>query len=85
MSAAIAAVFSAHGQSYQALSAQAAAFHDQFVQALTASAGSVYERGGRQCCGVHGQSGADDRAGSDHPDQHAHPGVAGAPADRQRR
>ncbi|MGB9306340.1 MAG: PE family protein [Mycobacterium sp.] len=40
VSAAIAAVFSAHGQGFQALSAQAAAFHDQFVQALTASAGS---------------------------------------------
>jgi hypothetical protein len=40
VSAAIAAVFSAHGQGFQALSAQAAAFHDQFVQALTAGAGS---------------------------------------------
>ena len=40
VSAAIAALFSAHGQGFQALSAQAAAFHDQFVQALTASAGS---------------------------------------------
>ncbi|MGB9304544.1 MAG: PE family protein, partial [Mycobacterium sp.] len=40
VSAAIAAVFGAHGQSYQALSAQAAAFHDQFVQALAAGAGS---------------------------------------------
>src|ERR1700751_1332719 len=39
-SAAIAALFSAHGQGFQALSAQAAAFHDQFVQALTAGAGS---------------------------------------------
>jgi triacylglycerol lipase len=40
VSAAIAAVFSAHGQGFQALGAQAAAFHDQFVQALNASAGS---------------------------------------------
>ena len=40
VSATIAAVFSAHGQGFQALSAQAAAFHDQFVQALTAGAGS---------------------------------------------
>src|SRR6516225_5956222 len=40
VSAAIAALFSAHGQGFQALSAQAAAFHDQFVQALTAGAGS---------------------------------------------
>src|SRR5246127_5922406 len=40
VSAAIAAMFSAHGQGYQALSAQAAAFHDQFAQALSAGAGS---------------------------------------------
>src|SRR5271156_4784815 len=40
VSAAIAAVFSAHGQGFQAASAQAAAFHDQFVQALTTGAGS---------------------------------------------
>src|SRR5262249_1627622 len=40
VSAAIGAVFSAHGQGFQALGAQAAAFHNQFVQTLTASAGS---------------------------------------------
>ena len=40
VSAAIAAVFSAHGQGFAALGAQAAAFHEQFVQALTAGAGS---------------------------------------------
>src|ERR1700739_3821033 len=40
VSAAIAAVFCAHGQGFQALGAQAAAFHDQFVQALSAGAGS---------------------------------------------
>jgi hypothetical protein len=40
VSAQIAALFGAHGQRYQALSAQAAAFHDQFVQALTAGAQS---------------------------------------------
>jgi hypothetical protein len=40
VSAAIAAVFSAHGQGFQALGAQAAAFHEQFVQTLTAGAGS---------------------------------------------
>ncbi|ORB93165.1 PE family protein, partial [Mycobacterium persicum] len=34
VSAAIAAFFRAHGLSYQTLSAQAAAFHDQFVQNL---------------------------------------------------
>src|SRR5215472_2027170 len=40
VSAAIASLFSAHGQGFQALGAQAAAFHEQFVQALTAGAGS---------------------------------------------
>ncbi len=40
VSAAIATVFSAHGQGFQALGAQAAAFHERFVQALTAGAGS---------------------------------------------
>src|ERR1700739_1731009 len=40
VSAAIAALFSAHGQGFQALGAQAAAFHTQFVQALSAGAGS---------------------------------------------
>jgi triacylglycerol lipase len=40
VSAAIAAVFSAHGQGFQALSTQAAAFHNQFVQALNTSAGT---------------------------------------------
>src|SRR6516162_7266520 len=39
VSAAIAAVFSAHGRGFQALGAQAAAFHDEFVQALTSGAG----------------------------------------------
>ncbi len=36
VSASVAAFLGAHGQAYQALSAQAAAFHAQFVQALTA-------------------------------------------------
>ena len=40
VSVAIADLFSGHGQAYQALSAQVAAFHEQFVQALTAGAGS---------------------------------------------
>ena len=34
----IASLFSAHGRGFQRLSAQAAAFHEQFVQALSASA-----------------------------------------------
>jgi hypothetical protein len=41
VSAAIAAVFSAHGQGFQARGAQAAAFHDQFVKALS-GAGFTY-------------------------------------------
>ncbi|OBI90088.1 hypothetical protein A9X00_02385 [Mycobacterium sp. 1245805.9] len=36
VSAAIASLFGAHGQAYQALSAQAAQFHQQFVQLLNA-------------------------------------------------
>jgi hypothetical protein len=40
VSAAIAALFSGHGQAFQAISAQAAAFHDRFVQLLTSGAGS---------------------------------------------
>ena len=40
VSAAVATVFGAHAQAYQALSAQAAAFHQQFVQLLNAGAGS---------------------------------------------
>ena len=41
VSAAVASLFSSHGQQFQALSAQAAAFHAQFVQALN-SAGGTY-------------------------------------------
>jgi hypothetical protein len=40
VSAAIASVFSVHGKAFQALSAQAAAFHSQFVQAFDAGAGA---------------------------------------------
>ncbi|ORB87772.1 lipase [Mycobacterium kansasii] len=40
VSEAIAAFFSAHGRDYLALSAQAAAFHERFVQALTGAAGA---------------------------------------------
>ncbi len=41
VSAAIASLFSSHGQQFQAISAQAAAFHSQFVQSLS-GAGSSY-------------------------------------------
>jgi hypothetical protein len=37
VSASIAALFGAHAEAYQALSAQAATFHNQFVQALTSA------------------------------------------------
>jgi len=40
VSSSIAHLFSQHAQDYQALAGQAAAFHDQFVQHLTSSAGS---------------------------------------------
>jgi hypothetical protein len=40
VSAGIAHLFSRYAQGYQALAGQAAAFHEQFVQHLTASAGS---------------------------------------------
>ena len=40
VSAGIAHLFSQHAQDYQGLAGQAAAFHDQFVQHLTASAGA---------------------------------------------
>ena len=40
VSAAIAALFSSHGKAFQALSAQAAAFHAQFVQTLNAAVGA---------------------------------------------
>jgi PE family len=39
VSAAVAAMLGAHGQAYQAVGAQAAAFHQRFVQALSAGAG----------------------------------------------
>src|SRR4051812_26497391 len=37
----ISAIFGAHAQGYQTLSAQAAAFHDQFVRSLTGG-GNLY-------------------------------------------
>jgi hypothetical protein len=40
VSVAIATLFADHGRAYQALSVQAAAFHQQFVQAVAASAGA---------------------------------------------
>ncbi|CAM3294670.1 PE family protein [Mycobacterium intermedium] len=43
ISAAVAAIFQAHGQLYQSVSAQAAAVHAQFVQAME-GAGQAYAR-----------------------------------------
>ena len=40
VSTAVTALFAGHGQQFQALSAQASAFHQQFVQALSSGAGS---------------------------------------------
>ncbi|MEQ6324318.1 PE family protein, partial [Mycobacterium canetti] len=40
VSAAIAALFSAHAQEYRLLSAQVATFHEQFVRSLTAAGGA---------------------------------------------
>lgn len=40
VSAAIAALFGSHAQEFQALSAEAAAFHDEFVSALSGAANS---------------------------------------------
>src|SRR5262249_23564620 len=40
VSAAVAALFSGHAQVYQRLSAQAALFHDEFVQSLNGAGGS---------------------------------------------
>jgi hypothetical protein len=40
VSAAIAQIFSGHGQAFQSLSAQAAEFHSQFVHAVTGAGGA---------------------------------------------
>ncbi len=48
VSASIAALFDAHSQVYQALSAQAAAFHSQFVQLMNGGAAQYAVRRGRQ-------------------------------------
>jgi len=41
VSAAVASVFAGHGQAFQQLSAQAEAFHAQFVQTLTGAGGCL--------------------------------------------
>ncbi len=66
VSAAMAALFSGHAQAYQALSAQAALFHEQFVRALVASgsaSGGGDRFGGYRVDDRHRQRG---RRGPDH-------------------
>lgn len=60
VSAAIAQLFGAHGQEFQAISAQAAAFHDEFVGLLNAGAGAYAsaEAAGTQALGLDGFLGA---------------------------
>lgn len=41
VAAAVTSLFAAHGQAFQALSAQAAAFHTQFVRVLTGAGATV--------------------------------------------
>ena len=78
VSSAIASLFSGHGQAYQALSAQAATFHQQFVQALSAGAMVCRRRGGQCRCFAY-------RSNRAQRGQRAHRGVGGPPTDRQRR
>ncbi|ORB86991.1 hypothetical protein B1987_28105 [Mycobacterium kansasii] len=50
VSAAIAALFGTFGQEYQAVSAQASAFHAAFVKLLSGAASSYVEAEDSQCC-----------------------------------
>lgn len=68
ISAAIAALFGAHGRAYQAASAEAAAFHGRFVQALTTG----------RLCGRRGRR----RDAAAQLDQRARPGRYRPSADR---
>jgi hypothetical protein len=73
----IAAVFGAHAQGYQALGAQAAAFHDAFGPHLGRGRGVLRGRRSRQRIAAAGHRGRRTRG-----DQRAHPGVIRAAADR---
>ncbi|MEQ0645539.1 PE family protein [Mycobacterium tuberculosis] len=66
-------VLPGHAQAYQALSAQAALFHEQFVRALTAGARARMRPPGRQ----RGRA-----RGCARRDQRPAPGAVGAPTDR---
>ena len=69
----IAKLFSAHAKGFQQLSAQAAAFHEQFVQALTASANTYVDSRSQR------------RTDTAECGECARAGGARAPADRQQR
>lgn len=76
ISAAVASLFASYGQSYQAISAQASAFHQSFVQALTGGRKRVCgHRGGRRI-----SAGTTARR-----HQCAFSSCVGTPPDRQRR
>jgi hypothetical protein len=66
VSAAIAQLFGAHGREFQAISAQAAAFHDEFVGLLNAGAGAYAsaEAAGTQALGGPGLAGFADAVAS---------------------
>ncbi|AMC55911.1 PE-PGRS family protein PE_PGRS43 [Mycobacterium tuberculosis variant bovis] len=74
VSAGIAALFSAHAQEYQALSAQAAAFHDQFVHTLTAAARWYTATEIANAAAMRGRA---------RSRECAHPDATGTPADRR--
>lgn len=80
VSAAIAALFSSHGQDYQALSTKMAVLHDQFVRASTAAAGSYV---GAEAANVSPLQAVEQ--GPAQCDQRADPGRASPTFDRQRR
>ncbi|EFD76495.1 LOW QUALITY PROTEIN: predicted protein, partial [Mycobacterium tuberculosis T85] len=74
VSAAIAALFSAHGRDFQALSARAAAFHHEFVQALAAGCGGPMRLP---------EIAPASRSEPDRPFQKPHPGRHPSAADRK--
>lgn len=79
VSAAIARIFGAYGQEYQAIVKQAAAFHHEFTRALAAAA-NAYTRRGRQR--RPGKWGGIERVGRD---QRADPVAVGAAGGQRRR
>ena len=80
VSAAVAALFGSHAQAYQALSAQAAAFHSQFVQLVHTGAGHYALHRSHECLPP-----ASAGQGLLNTVNARHPGARGTTADRQRR